>query len=564
MALYKLNSKHIMLSAALLASTLPFQSFAENDSSERRRVQNAGYLGKLSKDAIATQNLERLRTGEKRSESRGRSSDRDENLKARVNYWHNVALDAVALDHTPIDGEAPAEQAGPTRTSRALSMVHIGMFEVLNTLDEDYQSYLSGIDTESDIDDASEDAALATIAHTLLSSLYPSQSERLAALYADDMELIEEDERDADVEDGVQLAEEVAELIILMRDQDGSEISEPSFGQGGAVADGEQTFFGTLVNGGTDELCEWQPDPNTPEFAGEHNLSLGAYWGAVTPFVLSRGDQFRSSEPPLPGDDEYEAAYVEVASLGGAADNELTPSTGTDESHFIGNYWGYDGVPLIGVPPRIYNQIASQVSAEEIDDALEYARFLALINVAMADTAIAAWDSKYFYNYWRPVTGIRVDDDDPDTVTDPSWDPVGVSVINTQETIRATPPFPAYPSGHAAFGASVFEIMRAFFGDDTAFTFISDEFNGEGVDPFSPDQPRPLVPVRFSSFTEAQEENGRSRVYNGVHWRFDDSAGQQMGVSVAQYLLESVQAFQERDSDRDDDRRGRDDGRGRG
>jgi membrane-associated phospholipid phosphatase len=191
----------------------------------------------------------------------------------------------------------------------------------------------------------------------------------------------------------------------------------------------------------------------------------------------------------------------------------------------------------------LYNQIAVQLTEGRVSDPLEVARILALINVGLADAGIAAWDAKYFYNFWRPVTAVRA----PTTLSpliprDENWDPVGVSVVNTDLAIRPSRPFPAYPSGHATFGATTFEILRDFFGDNTPFTFVSDEFNGEGFDPLT-GLPRPLVPVRFSTLTEAQEENGISRIYNGSHWDFDDTVGQAMGVSVARFLLDNSQVL---------------------
>jgi hypothetical protein len=120
---------------------------------------------------------------------------------------------------------------------------------------------------------------------------------------------------------------------------------------------------------------------------------------------------------------------------------------------------------------------------------------------------------------------------------------VGVSVINTSAPIRPTPPFPAYPSGHSAFGASMFEIMRDLVGDDTPFTFVSDEYNGEGIDPLT-GVTRPLIPVLFQTLTEAQQANGNSRIFNGVHWQFDNIEGQNQGVKVARFLLDNTDAFQ--------------------
>ena len=204
------------------------------------------------------------------------------------------------------------------------------------------------------------------------------------------------------------------------------------------------------------------------------------------------------------------------------------------------------------------------------------------MNVGLADAGIAAWDSKYYYDYWRPVTAIRRGDGGrraggPDhgagpepvtalmrsvrrwtkmigrwgrvgrkiglslTLEDPDWKPVGISVINTEDPITPTPPFPAYPSGHSTFGAAAFGVMREHFGNDVRFTFVSEEYNGEGVDPLG--VPRPLVPVRFRSLSHAQKQNGLSRIYNGSHWPWDDDAGQDLGEDVARHLLRDEPAF---------------------
>ena len=456
MNIKKTHKNMYLLTPIAMAMLSAGQLYAQDDElSEKEYVQNAGYLGTLSQQAIASGNVERLQSSEIADDFNLATGVDAADLKTRVDFWHHITLDTVALDHTPIDGAAPTNNAGPTRTTRALAMIHIAMFEALNHLDDDYESYIGDIDF-NDGGGISEDAAVASAAFSSLSVLYPSQADRLQTLYDADIALISESDQNQSVQQGILLGQLVSEIIADGRELDGSEISEPSFGEGGAVADGNITFFNTEVNGGSEGIGEWTPDPNTPDFSGDYNLSLGAYWGAVSPFFLDSGDQYRSEAPPLPGDEEYSAAYNEVIGLGGSPENVNTVSTGTDETHFIGNYWGYDGVPLLGVPPRIYNQIGSQIAAEEIDDALDYARFLAMLNVALADTAIAAWDSKYYYNFWRPVTGTRVDDGDDNTATDELWDPVGVSVINTEEAIRVTPPFPAYPSGHAAFGATLF------------------------------------------------------------------------------------------------------------
>ncbi len=388
--------------------------------------------------------------------------------------------------------------------------------------------------------------AIAYAAHDTLVALFPGQAARLNEILANDLAAIKAPPPGR--VRGRKLGQASSAAMLARRADDNSSGGEVNFGFGGQVADGNTTFFGTPVNGGTGLTLEWTPDPLTPDASqpsGIFQLALGSSWGAVTPFTLSSGNQFRVPEPPVPGSPEFIEAFNEVAALGGSPDNVATPSTGTDETRFIGNYWGYDAVPMLGTPPRLYAQIAIQVAlAKKLRHPRELARYLALIHTVQADSGIAAWDSKYFYNYYRPVTGVRVDDGVAETTNDPSWDPFGVSVINTTDAIRATPPFPAYPSGHATFGAAVFEIMRSYFGDNTPFTFISDEYNGQGVDPFG--TPRPLVPVRFETFQQAQEENGQSRIFNGVHWQYDNTTGQDMGVSISQHVLNNTSAFQRR------------------
>jgi hypothetical protein len=105
--------------------------------------------------------------------------------------------------------------------------------------------------------------------------------------------------------------------------------------------------------------------------------------------------------------------------------------------------------------------------------------------------------------------------------------------------VNFTPPFPAYPSGHAGFGGALFQTLRRFYGtDDIGFTFVSDELNGETLD--NEDNPRPLRPRSFSSLSEAEEENGQSRIYLGIHWSFDKTGGIAQGQSVADWVFDHL------------------------
>src|SRR5439155_12298136 len=137
-------------------------------------------------------------------------------------------------------------------------------------------------------------------------------------------------------------------------------------------------------------------------------LALGAYWGRVQPFVMASSHQFRLPPPPALNSPDYTAAYNEAKRLGG--DGIVTPTARTPEQTIVAIYWAYDGTPSLCAPSRLYNQLAVHIADQMNSDALEMARLLALANIAMADAAIAVWDSKYYYQFWRPVTAIRESD----------------------------------------------------------------------------------------------------------------------------------------------------------
>jgi len=129
-------------------------------------------------------------------------------------------------------------------------------------------------------------------------------------------------------------------------------------------------------------------------------------------------------------------------------------------------------------------------------------------------------------------------DGNPAIVGDPTFTPLGAPASNLTGP-NFTPPFPAYPSGHAGFGGALFRILRKFYRTDRiAFTFVSDEFNGVTRD--NKGDVRPLVPRSFSSLSEAEEENGQSRIYLGIHWAFDKTEGIAQGRQVADYVYDNA------------------------
>ena len=438
-----------------------------------------------------------------------------------IHRWNQIAIDATGLDHTPVaPGELRTfgEQLGPGRASRAMAIVHIAIFDSVNAVLGGYRSYSPIPAAKGPV---SLDAAVAQAAHDTLSAMFPSQAAHFDSLLADDLAAIHsKPERNG----GIQLGRRAANAILELRQNDGSQLPEPTVGVG---------YFPS------DQPGFWRKDP-----IGLQPIALGAHWGECRPFVLQSGSQFRAPPPPAMNSQQYADAYNDAKSVGG--DGVHSPSTRTADQSFIGVFWAYDGTPSLCAPPRLYNQITVHIADQMHLNTMQLARLLALVNTAMADTGMAVWDSKYFYNFWRPVTAIResdpgtgptmLGDGNPNTTGDPTFVPLGAPASNLTG-VNFTPPFPSYPSGHGGFGGAIFQTMRRFFGtDNIPFTFVSDEFNGVTKD--NTGHVRPLMPRSFTTLSQAEEENGQSRIYLGIHWQFDKTAAIAQGRNVANYVFD--------------------------
>jgi membrane-associated phospholipid phosphatase len=403
-----------------------------------------------------------------------------------------------------------------------MAIVHLAMFEAFNAVDHHYKSLINfaPVKKSGQVD---AHAAVAQAAYATLAALYPSQE---PAFHAQRDSYLGSSINKPPTLRGMALGDDIASSIVAMRANDGSAHNEPVIGcptNDVQYCPKNQPGF-------------WSPDPIAMQ-----GIAMGARWGEVAPFVLSSSDQFRAPPPPALNSAEYTTAFNEVKNLGGDGVNTTTQRSLAQT--VAGIYWAYDGVPLLGTPPRLYNQIVLTIAKQMGTTGVHLARLLALVNVAMADTGIATWESKYFYEFWRPVTGIRQADDDsnPDTAGDIDFSPLGAPASNTDGEPNFTPPFPAYPSGHAAFGGAVFQMLRNFYNltpgnDNLAFTFVSDELNGITED--NEGNPRPLIPRSFTSLSQAEEENGQSRIYLGIHWAFDKTGGIAQGREVANYIFE--------------------------
>ena len=447
------------------------------------------------------------------------------NALERLHHWNSIAVDASGLDHTPIAQGDPrhfGEQLGPGRASRAVAIVHLAIYEAVNSIAGNHASVV-GFNRASP--GASVDAAIAQAAHDTLVALFPSQQGIMDGHMAEEMENIDTAGR----VQGLQIGRKAASAVLALAAKDGSNHVEPRVG----------IEFIT-----SNEPGKWRQDP-----ISKVPVALGAYWGQVKPFVMKSGSQFRAAPPPALNSAEYAAAYEEAKRLGG--DGGDTQTERTAEQTTIGTYWAYDGTPSLCAPPRLYNQLILTIADQMgTTDVVELSRLLALANVAMSDAAIAIWESKFYYQLWRPVTAIResdpgtgptgLGDGNDATVGDPTFNPLGAPASNLLGP-DFTPPFPTYPSGHAGIGGALFEILRRFYGtDDISFTFVSDEYNGETAD--GQGVIRPLIPRSFTSLSQAEEENGQSRIYLGIHWKFDKTAGIEQGRKVASYVFEN--AFQ--------------------
>jgi len=439
-------------------------------------------------------------------------------------FWNAVALECNRFDHTGV--MAASNQRGPTLSSRALAIVHIAMHDAyvlarrgLGTPPAANDVYIPPSLRPAYTHDGSSTAhvtasAVAAAASIVLLDLFPAQSSRINDAFATFSGM------GADVA-GHRLGEEVGSVVLKLRAEDGAAVAN--------AAHMDSAAYGAH-----------REDP-----LNRGQGFLGVRYGSVRPFAITKWHNLEKH--PAVNSPEYLADHQEVRTKGAHVGYKNLDRTPTQT--LIGIYWAYDGVKEIGTPPRQYNQIIRQVSESKKLTEEQNARLFFLINIAMADAGILAWYWKYRYDLWRPINGIRELDHamGPAPIAagstlsdncDPFWHPLGAPKTNCpDEKVRSfTPPFPAYPSGHATFGATAFHIARKYLSsinlakiapdgsDDIAFDFVSDEMNGSAIDPDNTVRTRHLR--HFVGLHQAIYENSISRVYLGVHWRFDGTSAQ--------------------------------------
>jgi hypothetical protein len=259
--------------------------------------------------------------------------------------------------------------------------------------------------------------------------------------------------------------------------------------------------------------------PGTYLPAGTPPLAFASGLGDVDTFALHDGSQFGPGPPHAVTDPRYTADYNQIKRLGG--DGVTTPSARTADETEIAMFW-YESSPLQ------WNRIARQVAAAARLGAWEQARLLGLLNMALTDGYIGTFATKYQYNYWRPVTAIRLggSDGNPATVGDASWTP-----------LMPTPDIPDYDSGHSVEGGTAAAVLRRFFRrDHVAFSACSTTLAGPGS---RCDEGAPRF-RNYRSFSQAAAENALSRILIGFHFREAVEVGTEHGRKIGNYTVDHV------------------------
>ncbi|HEU4651286.1 MAG TPA: PEPxxWA-CTERM sorting domain-containing protein [Croceibacterium sp.] len=366
----------------------------------------------------------------------------------------------------------------PITTSRGVAMVEVALHDAVNAaLGSPNASYLQGVATSG----GDVRAAATQAAFEVLSVLNPAAAANLAAARDASLALVPDGQAKAD---GIATGSAIAQAVIALRTGDGS------------------TTPGTYTPTNPAEPGHWQPTPPA------NAAPLGTNWAGVDPWMMSSGNQFRASPPPDINSAEYAAALAEVKAIG-AANSGLRDADMTESALFWAQTPGANAWVQLGIDAAL--QDASRTT-------LENAMMLAQLGVAGADATIGIFDSKYFYDLWRPVTAIR----NAETVAsiaaldDDSWLP-----------FITTPAHPSYVSGHSAQSAAMATILQTHLG------VVPISFTSTG--------PGGVITREWASFEDAANDAAMSRLWGGIHYRFDNDAGLTMGRSVAQYVLGQYQ-----------------------
>ncbi len=354
------------------------------------------------------------------------------------------------------------------------AMTHIAMHDALNSVAPVYQSYAFHKPDPL----AEPVAAAASAAHRVMSAFFPTKQAMLDSALAVSLQAVPDGEAKTR---GIALGKAAGSAIVALRQQD------PVY----------QDPYGPIAPSNV---------PGVYQAVPPYNFVFGSSWKEMQPFSLTRPSQFRSAPLPVLNGPIYTRDYNEVKAYG-----DKNSKVRTADQTFYARFW-YEGSE-VG-----WNTIAGVVATDKKLDLLATARLFALVNMALADSYTAGWDSKFHYNFWRPYTAIRAakTDGNPATEADANW-----------ESFLETPSIPDYPSTHSVLGNASATVLASLLGDNTKFSFTS----STGV---------PVTATRgFRSFSEAAKENADSRVMAGVHFRFACEAGMEMGYQIGKWTVEN-------------------------
>lgn len=328
---------------------------------------------------------------------------------------------------------------------------------------------------------ASPEAAAVQAAYNVLTNYFPAQLTALNVSLTNSLNPIPDG---AAKDNGRAVGAASAADIIVLRANDGSSPNVTYPGPGSIVV-------------GAYQLTPNIPTVTTPPFT--FSPGINQQWGLVTPFVLTNASQFRPPPPPAVGSAKYVKALNEVKILG----NPANPRHTTEQTH-IAQFYKQDAEILV-------NEVGRLLSATNNLTLTDNALLFAQLDIAAADSRIAEWEAKYTYLYWRPITALNADPDGVVRNNYAAWQPTIV-----------TPNHPDYPSGHSGTVVGI-EVLKAIFGDNYTLT-IHTTTAGE-------------PPRIVTSLTQIEVDNGLSRIYGGIHFTFDNEAGQKLGTDVANYVL---------------------------
>jgi hypothetical protein len=370
----------------------------------------------------------------------------------------------------------PGQHPATIMPVRSYAIMHAAMFDAVNSIDGTYTAYLTDVPGSQN---ASIEAAAAQAAHDVLVGLYPTRAGIFDTELAISLQGIEENR----AQQGIRVGQIVAEQMLAARANDGWNVTPPAY-----------SLPATPGN--------WQPVPGSATFT---------HYPSVIPFGISSGTQFRPSPPPPLTSATYAADLNEVKELGSA-----TSATRTADQTHVAQLWAGVGTPTNFL--FVWNNVARTVATSRDIKTVEKARLFALINFSLHDALQTTFASKFHYGLWRPVSGIRRADEDgnANTTADPTW-----------TSLIVAPPYPSYAGNMAAIGTSQATILAQFFGrDDIQFQHTWEGANG--------------TTRSYAGFGAMANEQERARVYGGIHFTFDNVAGQSVGRNVANYIFANV------------------------